>query len=113
MFPNINCKQFMFRNIPFLIFMVSDFSLKINSEHISICTKFSNCRWMKWLKLTFQMVWKTVESQRILKTILSGNPDIRFIVTALVLLHLILSSLIIKLFHMDLFENLQWAHSRA
>ena len=22
MFPNINCKQFMFRNIPFLIFMV-------------------------------------------------------------------------------------------
>ena len=47
MFPNINCKQFMFRNNLFLIFMVWDFSLKIKSERINICTKFSNCRWMK------------------------------------------------------------------
>ena len=38
-FLNINCKQFMFRNIPFLIFMVSDFSLKIKSASINICKK--------------------------------------------------------------------------
>ena len=40
LFP-MDCKQFMFRNIHFLIFMVLDFSLKIKSASINICTKFS------------------------------------------------------------------------
>ena len=74
----------MFRNIPFLIFMVSDFSLKINSERINICTKFSYCRWMKMAKIDLPKQsgkWskvreKSVKSQGILKTILSGNPVI-------------------------------------
>ena len=52
--------------------------IKIKSERINICTKFSICRWMKWLKLTFQIGLengqKSVKSQGILKTILSGNP---------------------------------------
>ena len=82
MFLNINCKQFMFRNIPFLIFMVRDFSLKIKSECINICTKFSNCRWMKMAKIDLskrsgkrsKVREKSVKSQGILKTILSGNP---------------------------------------
>ena len=40
----------MFRNIPFLIFMVRDFSLKIKSVSIDICTQFWNCRWMQMIK---------------------------------------------------------------
>ena len=82
MFPNINCKQFMFRNIPFLVLMVVDFSLKIKSERINICTIFSNCRWMKMAKIDLpkrsgkgsKVREKSVKSQGILKTILSGNP---------------------------------------
>ena len=77
-------KEFMFRNIPFLIFMVWDFSLKIKSERINICTKFSNCRWMKMAKIDLpkrsgkrsKVREKSVKSQGILKTILSGNPVI-------------------------------------
>ena len=51
MFLNINCKQFMFRNNPFLIFMVYDFSLKIISASSNICAKSSNSRWMKMAKI--------------------------------------------------------------
>ena len=79
MFPN---KQFMFRNIPFLIFMVWDFSLKIKTERINICAKFSNCRWMKMAKIDLpkrsgkqsKVREKSVKSQGILKMILSCNP---------------------------------------
>ena len=41
----------MFRNIPFLIFMVKDFSLKIKSASSNICAKSSNSRWMKMAKI--------------------------------------------------------------
>ena len=51
MFLNINCKQFMFRNIPFLIFRVQDFSSKIKSASSNICAKSSNSRWMKMAKI--------------------------------------------------------------
>ena len=82
MFLNINCKQFMFRNIPFLIFMVEDFSLKIKSASSNICAKFSNSRWMKMAKIGLPKgsgKWlkvreKSVKSQGILKWILSGSP---------------------------------------
>ena len=61
--------------------MVRDFSLKIKSELINICTKFSNCRWMKMAKIDLpkrsgkrsKVREKSVKSQGILKTILSGN----------------------------------------
>ena len=63
--------------------MVQDFSLKIESESINICTKFSNCRWMKMPKIDlpkrsgkrWEVREKSVKSQGILKTILSGNPE--------------------------------------
>ena len=41
----------MFTNIPFLIFMVLDFSLKIKSASSNICAKSSNSRWMKMAKI--------------------------------------------------------------
>ena len=41
----------MFRNIPFLIFMGKDFSLKIKSASSNICAKSSNSRWMKMAKI--------------------------------------------------------------
>ena len=41
----------MFRNIPFLVFMVKDFSLKIKSASSNICAKSSNSRWMKMAKI--------------------------------------------------------------
>ena len=74
MFLNINCKQFMFRNIPFLIFMVYASS--------NICAKSLNSRWMKMAKIGLQkgsgkrlnVREKSVKSQGILKWILSGNP---------------------------------------
>ena len=82
MFLNINCKQFIFRNIPFLIFMVQDFSLKIKSASSNICAKSSNSRWMKMAKIRLlkgsgkrlKVREKSVKSQGILKWILSGNP---------------------------------------
>ena len=65
----------------FLIFMVSDFSLKIKSANRNICTKFSNRRWMKMAKGCLPKhakgsgKWsKSGKSQGILKRILSGNP---------------------------------------
>ena len=39
------------RNIPFLIFMVEDFSLKIKSASSNICAKSSNSRRMKMAKI--------------------------------------------------------------
>ena len=84
MFLNINCKQFMFRNIPFLIFMVEDFSFKIKSASSNICAKSSNSRWMKMAKIglpkgsgkRLKVREKSVKSQEgILKWILSGNPE--------------------------------------
>ena len=59
-------------------------ALKIKSERINICTKFSNCRWMKMAKIDLpkrsgkrsKVREKSVKSQGILKTILSGNPVI-------------------------------------
>ena len=68
--------------------MVWDFSLKIKSASINICTKFLNCRWMKMAKSAFQKGWengwksgkmvesqgKVSENQGILERILSGNP---------------------------------------
>ena len=51
MFLNINCKQFMFRNIPLLIFMVLDFSLKIKSASSNICAKSSKKICMKKAKI--------------------------------------------------------------
>ena len=82
---SIICKQyqkFMFRNIPFLIFMVKDFSLKIKSASSNICAKSSNSRWMKMAKIGlpkrsgkwWKVREKSVKSQGILKWILSGNP---------------------------------------
>ena len=47
MFLNIKCQQFIFRNIPFLIFKVQDFPLKIKSASSNICAKTSNSQWMK------------------------------------------------------------------
>ena len=41
----------MFRNIPFLIFMVYDFSLKIKTASSNICAKSLNNRWMKMAKI--------------------------------------------------------------
>ena len=63
--------------------MVSDFSLKIKSASIYICTKFWCFRWMKIAKIGLSKVsgkWskvreKSVKSQGILKTILSDNPE--------------------------------------
>ena len=82
MFLNINCKQFMFRNIPFLIFRDQDFSSKIKSASSNICAKSSNSRWMKMAKIglpkgsgkQLKVREKSVKSQGILKWILSGNP---------------------------------------
>ena len=62
--------------------MVSDFSLKIKSASVNICTKFLSCRCMKMAKIGLSKgsgKWskvreKSVKSQGILKTILSGNP---------------------------------------
>ena len=75
----------MFRNIPFLIIMVLDFSLKIKSARSNICAKSSNSRWMKMAKIGLPKgsgKWlkvreKSVKSQGILKWILSGNPVTR------------------------------------
>ena len=39
------------------------YGLKIKSASSNICAKSLNIRWMKWLKLAFQRVWKTIESQ--------------------------------------------------
>ena len=72
----------MFRNIPFLIFMVLDFSLKIKSARSNICAKSSNSRWMKMARFglqkgsgkRFKVREKSVKSQGILEWILSGNP---------------------------------------
>ena len=79
MFPNITIyvQKHSFSNIYGL-----SFSLKIKSERINICTKFSNCRWMKMAKIDLpkrsgkrsKVREKSVKSQGILKTILSGNP---------------------------------------
>ena len=74
----------MFRNIPFLILMVLDFSLKIKSASSNICAKSSNSRWMKMAKISLpkgsgkqlKVREKSVKSQGILKWILSGYPDI-------------------------------------
>ena len=82
MFLNINCKQFMFRNIPFLIFIVEDFSLKNKSASSNICAKSTNSRWMKMAKIglpkgsgkRLKVREKSVKSPGILKWILSGNP---------------------------------------
>ena len=71
----------MFRNIPFLIFMVKDFSLKIQSASSNICEKSSDSRWMKMAKIglpkgsgkRLKVREKSVKSQGILKWILSGN----------------------------------------
>ena len=41
----------MFRNVPFLIFMVEDLSLKIKSASSNICAKSSNSQWMKMAKI--------------------------------------------------------------
>ena len=73
----------MLRNIPFLIFMVKDFSLKIKSARSNICAKSSNSRWMKMAKIVvpkgsgkrLKVREKSVKSQGIWKWILSGNPD--------------------------------------
>ena len=78
----------MFINIPFLIFMVWDFSIKIESACINICTKFSNCWWMKMAKISLSKGLengrksgkKSVKSQGILKRILSGNPVWSFVI---------------------------------
>ena len=72
----------MFRNIPFLIFMVKDFSLKIKSASSNICAKSSNSRWMKMAKIglpkgsgkRLKVREKSVKSQGISKWMLSGNP---------------------------------------
>ena len=81
----------MFRNIPFLIFMVYDFSLKIKSVSSNICAKSWNSRWMKMAKnglpkgsgKGLKVREKSVKSQGILKWILSGNP----VTHKMVLLH--------------------------
>ena len=73
----------MFKNIPFLIFMVKDFSLKTKSASSNICAKSSNSRWMKMAKIDFpkgsgkrlKVREKSVKSHGILKWILSGNPE--------------------------------------
>ena len=63
---------------------VTDYAaLKIKSERINICRKFSNCRWMKMAKIDLpkrsgkrsKVREKSVKSQGILKMILSGNPE--------------------------------------
>ena len=72
----------MFRNIPFLIFMVYDFFLKKKSASSNICAKSSNSRWMKMAKIDLpkgsgkrlKVMEKSVKSQGIFKWILSGNP---------------------------------------
>ena len=72
----------MFRNIPFLKFMVKDFSLKIKSASSNFCEKSSNSPWMKMAKISLpkgsgkrlKVREKSVKSQGILKWILSGNP---------------------------------------
>ena len=72
----------MFRNNPFLIFMVEDFSLKIESASSNICAKSSNSRWMKMAKICLpkgsgkrsKIREKSVKNQGILKWILSGSP---------------------------------------
>ena len=72
----------MFRNNPFLIFMVYNFSLKIKSASSNICAKSSNSRWMKMAKIglpkgsgkRLKVREKSVKSQGILKWILGGNP---------------------------------------
>ena len=72
----------MFRNIPFLIFMVEYFSLKIKSASSNICAKSSNSPWIKMAKIglpkgsgkRLKVREKPVKSQGILKWILSGNP---------------------------------------
>ena len=52
MFPNINCKQAIYvQKHSFSNIYGLRFSLKIKSERINICTKFSNCRWMKMAKI--------------------------------------------------------------
>ena len=63
-------------------FKASDFSLKIKSASINICTKFLNCQVMKMAKIGLskgsgkrsKVREKSVKSQGILKMILSGNP---------------------------------------
>ena len=65
----------MFRNIPFLIFMVSDFCLKIKSASSNIYAKSLNSRWMKMAKIglpkgsgkQLKVREKSVKSQGILK----------------------------------------------
>ena len=72
----------MFRNIPFLIFRVQDFSSKIKSANSNICAKSSNSRWMKMAKIglpkgsgkRLKVREKSVKNKGILKWILSGNP---------------------------------------
>ena len=74
--------MFLNRNIPFLIFMIEDFSLKIKSASSNICAKSSNSRWMKMAKIglpkgsgkRLKVREKSVKSEGILKWILSGNP---------------------------------------
>ena len=74
----------MFRNIPCLIFMVYDFSLKIKPASSNICAKSSNSRWMKMAKIglpkgsgkQLKVREKSVKSQGISKWILSGNPAV-------------------------------------
>ena len=76
----------MFRNIPFLIFMVYDFSLKIKTASSNICAKSLNNRWMKMAKIGLPKVSgkrlkvreKSVKGPGILKWILSGNPEFEF-----------------------------------
>ena len=73
----------MIRNIPFLIFMVKDFSLRIKSASSNIRAKSSNSRWMKMAIIglpkgsgkRLKVREKSVNSQGILKWILSGNPE--------------------------------------
>ena len=60
-----NCKQFILRNIPFLIFLVWETFLKIKSAIINICIKFLNCQWMRMAVFDLQKV-----SEKWLK----GNP---------------------------------------
>ena len=72
-------------SIPFLIFMVQVFSLKIKSASSNICAKSSNSRGMKMAKIglpkgsgkRLKVREKSLKSQGILKWILSSNPDCR------------------------------------
>ena len=113
MLLNINCKQFMFKSIPFPIFMVWDFSLKIKSESINICTKFSNCRWMKMAKIVLpkrsgkrsKVREKSLKIQGILKKILSGNPELVIGICFITLIVIFFNTLCPQLLYV-----LSWKH---